>query len=129
MARKAKEAEFIPGDGLFTPPLFDDVGPVIRKGNETKESADSRRHRKQEADVQRNIHPITKGPLHPEANWVFAHGSKEPFTCGTCEWRRQVGKAQKCTNYMEQYATPSVTTNCLAEFPACPRYERFGGTA
>jgi hypothetical protein len=122
----AKRGEWVPADGLTTPPLFEDVGPVVRKGNETRQSADARRHRKQEVAAEHGVHPLTGGPLHDEAPHGFAHERHAPFTCGTCEWRRQVGKAPKCTNWMEQYATPSPTTTVLAEFPACPRYERFG---
>lgn len=120
------KGEWKPSDGLVTPPLFEDVGPVIRQVVETKESADSRRLRKQEAAAALGIHPITKGPLHPEAARGFAHEPRAPFTCGSCAFRRQIGKAMKCTGHDERYATASVTTNCLAEFPACPSYERFG---
>lgn len=131
MPRKPKDTGFVPRDGLIQLDLFgeEDAGPALHHVVETRESADSKRHRKQEAAVAEGEHPITKGPLHPEAKREFAHGPKEPFTCGTCWFRRMVGKSMKCTSYNEMYATASVTTNCLAEFPACPRYERFGGTA
>jgi hypothetical protein len=124
-----KETGWVPRDGLVQLDLFgqDEAGPVVRHVVETKESADSRRHRKQEDAVRdKGEHPITHGPLHPEAERKFATSGKAAFTCGTCLFRRQVGKSMKCTNFDERYATDSVITNVLAEFPACPGYERFG---
>ena len=122
-----------PTDGGVTDPLpslFDDLVPVHAPVQETKETPDQRRHARQEASAKMGLHPLATRDrvllLHPQAVRGYAQQPKADFTCGTCVFRRQVGKGMRCTAHDEVYAGTSTTLTCFAAWPACPAYERFG---
>jgi hypothetical protein len=134
MSRAPKSsAKWEPTDGGVTDPLpslFDDLVPVHAPVQETKETPDQRRHVRQAHQAHLGLHPLSTKDrplgLHPEAIRGFAQESKADFTCGTCLFRRQVGKGMRCTAHNEVYAGSSTTMTCFEQWPACPEYRKFG---
>lgn len=71
--------------------------------------------------VSNGVHPLMKGPLHPEASRQRSPASPgtDPFTCGTCT-HRDVGGYPKCD---VGPLSRAVTTDVRAWWPACPSYD------
>lgn len=91
-------------------------------------SADRRRTQRQHDGVQAGRHPLTRGPLHPEASRgrTSADRIPEPFTCGTCVHRqfRSTGPKTyaKCVALGPKALSHSPGTDVCAWWPACPSY-------
>lgn len=83
---------------------------------------DRRRTLRQAAEVARGVHPLTRGPLHPEASREAVRGDAkgQPFTCGTCTHRIQRGYPKCDLSTMSRSAASDVR----AWWPACVKYER-----
>lgn len=92
-------------------------------------SAGQRLTRRQQQDVSNGVHPLTHGPLHPEASTMRSStsGSKDPFTCGTCVHRVHQhggggGDYPKCDALGPKALTHSAATDVRAWWPACREY-------
>lgn len=108
-------------------------------------SAGQRLTRRQQQDVSNGKHPLTGGPLHPEATTrrhgpisghedtchgeVPCSGSRDPFTCGSCVFRDPQGYA-KCVLPNPSTGKPwptrvshSARSDVRAWWPACVDYE------
>jgi hypothetical protein len=106
----------LPLDGLPDPIATGEVDPDLSAGQKLT--------LRQMADVRRGVHPLTHGPLHPDASTSATRDDppRQPFTCGSCYHR----------NPSSEYVYPkcdlgpaarSVHTDVRAWWPACIRYE------
>lgn len=122
-------------------PLFEGYDPPEPPVEVRREeiSADRRRTIRQQQDVTNGVHPLTRGPLHPEAT-TFRHapipgvsaaechgaepcsGRRDPFTCGSCVHRVDMGWP-KCDANGPKALTHSAATDVRAWWPACMSYE------
>lgn len=69
-------------------PLFPGYAPPAIQSAEDL-SPDRRRTIRQQQDISNGKHPLTGGPLHPEASKqrTSRYGKRDPFTCGSCYFR------------------------------------------
>ena len=94
-------------------------------------SPGQRRTLRQAGDVRNGRHPLTKGPLHPEASREAAPGGSrsKPFTCGGCKHLASNGDYLKCFlpglngRPMPWRLSHSEATDVRRWWPACPDYE------
>lgn len=111
--------------------LFD-VEPVIPAEPVERLSAGGRLRVRQQAMVANGRHPLTRGVLHPDASRdrTRESGKSDPFTCGSCRFRRTGYEFPKCLVPNPLTGKPhvdrlshSTTTDVRAWWPACPAYE------
>lgn len=90
-------------------------------------SADRARTARQHAQVAAGIHPLTRGPLHPDApRDTNSTDRARPTTCGTCAHRSTAGRYPKCTLLVfgkPIYVTNGPATDVRAWWPGCPDHE------
>ena len=102
-------------------PLFPGFEPPTPPPPRTDLSADRRRTLRQAAEIKAGRHPLTRGPLHAEAD-TSAHrddGKKLPFRCGSCVHRVDRGWPKCDLSTM----SASAASDVRAWWPACPSYE------
>jgi hypothetical protein len=125
--------------------LFPGYEPPAAEQPEEPLSAGQRLTRRQQRDVTNGVHPLTRGPLHPEATTrrhgpiaghdpdtchgdVPCSGPRDPFTCGSCLHRDPHG-FPKCDlpgptgRPIPERHTHGPATDVRAWWPACPDYE------
>ena len=91
-------------------------------------SADRRRTLRQADDIANGRHPLTRGPLHPDARRDASKADPRslPFTCGTCVHRELLlhndGTYPKCVAHDRRYVARSATSDVRAWWPACGEY-------
>ena len=107
-------------------------------------SAGQRLTRRQQQDVSNGKHPLTAGPLHPEATTrrhapIPGHpdchpdapcsGRADPFTCGSCVFRDATYTYPKCLLPNPMTGRPwgtrvshGATSDVRARWPACVDY-------
>lgn len=115
--------------------LFPGYEPEVREPL----SVDRRRTLRQAEAIAAGRHPLTGGPLHSLASTArdAASPKDDPFTCGSCRWRKVVGyhdyRYPKClfpgSMSAEQYETQvpprvshSASSDVRAWWPACRDY-------
>lgn len=110
-------------------PLFGGFDPPDPAPAEKPLSAGQALTRRQRADVAAGRHPLTGGPLHPDAD-RHAHVSDRkglPFTCGSCVHRDPHGYP-KCYlpgpdgKPIRARLTHGAATDVRAWWPACLDY-------
>ena len=104
--------------------LFDGYDPAEPIPQPTL-SSDRRRTVRQAQDVATGRHPLTRGPLHPDASRdrTRESGRRDPFTCGTCVHRDTRFTFPKCLALGPKALSHSAATDVRAWWPACPSYE------
>jgi hypothetical protein len=113
-------------------PLFDGYEPPERPNVEVL-SAGQRLTLRQAENASRGVHPLTRGPLHPEASRDATRGDKRnlPFTCGSCVHRAPSEGPRdypKCLwrptpDARMPFVTSGPATDCRGWWPACPQYQ------
>lgn len=114
-------------------PLFPGYDPPEAADPSGELSPGARRTARQRADVRNGRHPLTKGPLHPEASRDAEPGGSraKPFTCGGCKhlgWVGRDGRYLKCFlpgadgKPMPDRLSRSEATDVRRWWPACPEY-------
>ena len=96
-------------------------------------SPDRRLTLRQQADIRAGVHPLTRGPLHDQADRTATRvdGRGRPLTCGTCvfrqafRWHNQT--FPKCVSYDRVFVKHSTASDVRAWWPACPNYLPSGG--
>lgn len=118
----------------MTEPLFAGYDPPPQPHKDPALSAGRRLTLRQAADILAERHPLTRGPLHPDADRGATRddGPKRPFTCGTCVHRELFlwhnTTYPKCVAHNRAYMTHCQTTDVRAWWPACPQYQAEGAT-
>jgi hypothetical protein len=109
--------------------LFDGYEPDPPPHKDPDLSAGQRLTQRQQTDIRAGRHPLTRGPLHPQADpdAMKDDGPNRPHTCGTCTFRELLAyhnrNYPKCTGYGRTYITHGATTDVRAWWPACPTYQ------
>lgn len=119
-------------------PLFEGYEPAPAPVVPDDLSPDRKRTYRQQQDVTNGRHPLTGGPLHPEASTDRNAGSgrRDPFTCGSCVFRVLIGyhngEYPKClwpdgidagSGRRWPRVSHGAASDVRAWWPACPSYE------
>lgn len=91
-------------------------------------SADRRLTIRQQADIGKGMHPLTRGPIHDQADRVATRedGGRLELRCGTCvnrqmfRWHNK--SYPKCTAHDRVFVKHSAATDVRGWWPACPSY-------
>jgi len=104
----------------MTDALFDLDVPASDPGE--KLSAGRRLTRRRAAQLAAGIHPLTRGPLHPDA--APAEPRDAPgLRCGGCKWRVANHLGYPKCGHPQTPASHGPATDVRAYFPACPLHE------
>lgn len=125
-------------------PLFGGYEPPEVEPEESLSSG-RRLTRRQQQDVSNGKHPLTGGPLHPDATTrrhapIAGHddchpeapcsGASDPFTCGSCVFREAGHRYPKCVLPNPASGKPwatrvshSARSDVRAWWPACVDYQ------
>jgi hypothetical protein len=100
---------------IAIPSHFPDLEPTVLPPVEQL-SAGRRLTRRQHADIERRIHPLTRERINTNGE-----------TCGSCVFRRP-GRFPKCWWRPGEtggypFITNGLATDCRASWPACKRWE------
>lgn len=105
-------------------PGYDDPVPA-----KDQISVGRRRTLRQRWAIRLGKHPLTGGPLHPQADTEIKPGTgrNRPFRCGTCVHRFLASGGSrdypKCDLGDGVYTTHSEATDVRGWWPACTAYE------
>ena len=90
-----------------------------------KASAGRRLTERQTADIQAGHHPLTGGPLHPQAD-LTAGCDPRGLSCGTCAHRVLMQSAESGKSWPKcdvSKMTHGAATDVRRWWPACTRWE------
>jgi len=114
-----------------SPDLFGSRPAPAAPGPATPRNTDSagvRRTKRQLADITAGRHPLTRGPLHPDAPTDPQNRSTPGKRCGTCNHRtpgtHNGTSYPKCRAHEGRYLTHGAATDVRAWWPACDTHER-----
>jgi hypothetical protein len=103
-------------------PLFGGYDPPEEPASGEALSAGQRLTLRQHGNVKAGIHPLTRGPLHPDAARELASGTREPYTCGSCAHRVTNYGYPKCIAHNGVFVKRSAAADVRAFWPACTAY-------
>ena len=119
----------------MTEPLFEGFEPQPQPHKDPDLSADRRLTLRQQADIRKGTHPLTRGPLHEKASRDAARedGGRLELRCGTCINRQQFRwhdkSYPKCVAHDRVFLKHSTATDVRGWWPACPAYLPTGSWA
>lgn len=112
----------------MTEPLFAGYEPEPQPHLDPDLSADRRLTLRQQADIGKGTHPLTRGPIHDQAvrTAVRGDGGRLELRCGTCvnrqtfRWHNKT--YPKCVAFDRVFVKHSAATDVRGWWPACPSY-------
>lgn len=100
--------------------LFDDAEYRVAPPPDPDEqlSADRRRTLRQADDIAHRRHPLTRGPLHPEAS-AYDPGREGARRCGNCRFLEAHGRGRTYFKCGAALITHGPATDIRLWWPAC----------